>query len=112
MRKYLVTLGCVLIGVSLSCVLGLSQGKAEFVPTSVNPSFSGEREPLILQETRAMRRIAAAPIDSTPSVDVDIAQLVQGGLTFYPMLPVPKKTRSNSLFSVLAKLLLEINGQR
>ena len=83
MRKYLVTLGRVLIGVSLSCLLGLSQGKAEFFPTSVELGVSGEQEPLIFQEATATVLTAAAPIDSTPSVDVDIAQLVQRGLTFY-----------------------------
>lgn len=83
LRKYLVTLGRVLIGVSLSCLLGLSQGKAEFFPTSVELGVSGDQELLILQEATATRLIAAAPIDSTPSVEVDTVQLVQGGLTFY-----------------------------
>lgn len=67
MRKYIITLRLVLIGVSLSFLLELSQGKFEFLSIAV-------REPLIL---------AAAAIDSTPSVEVDIAQLVQQGLRFY-----------------------------
>lgn len=83
MRKYLVTLGRVLIGVSLSCLLGLSQGKAEFFPTSVELAVSGKQEKLIFQEATATRLVAAAPIDSTPSVEVDMTQLMQGGLTFY-----------------------------
>lgn len=63
MRKYLVTLRRVLIGVSLSFLLGLSQAKAEVL------------EALILQGS-ATRIVAAAAID-TPSVEVDIAQIVQ-----------------------------------
>jgi CHAT domain-containing protein len=74
LRKYFVTLRRVLIGVSLSFLLGLSQGRAEFFPMSVP-------EPLILRDW-ATPIVAAAPID-TPSVEVHIAQLVQQGLTFY-----------------------------
>lgn len=68
MYKYIVTLILMLIGVSLSFLLGLSQGRAEFFPLSM-------RQPLILR--------AGAAIDSTPRVEVNIAQLVQQGLTFY-----------------------------
>jgi CHAT domain-containing protein len=76
LRKYFVTLGLVLIGVSLSFLLGLSQGRAEFFPMSV-------RERLILREARATPIVSASAIDSTPSVEINIAQLVQQALTFY-----------------------------
>lgn len=83
MHKYLVTLGRMAIGISLSCLLALSQGKAESFPTPIQLAFSGAREPLILLEATAKHLMVAAPIDSTPSVEVDIAQLAQEALTFY-----------------------------
>ena len=76
MHKYIVILTRVLIGVSLSLLLGLSQGKAEFFPMLV-------REGLIVRETGATPIVSAFPIGSTPSVEINIAQLVQQGLRFY-----------------------------
>ena len=76
MHKYIVILTRVLIGVSLSLLLGLSQGKAEFFPMLV-------REGLIVRETWATPIVSAFPIGSTPSVEINIAQLVQQGLRFY-----------------------------
>jgi CHAT domain-containing protein len=81
LRKSLITLRRVLIGISLSFLLVLSQGKFELFPISADLAFAGNRESLILQEAAASDIFAEVPLNSTPSVEV--TQLVQQALTFY-----------------------------
>ncbi len=83
MRKYVIPLKGFLIGVSLSLLLVLSQGKTQLFPISLAVASSSIQPSLILPKGTSTHIVTTTYINPTPLVGVNIAQLVQQALAFY-----------------------------
>ncbi|WP_218616982.1 CHAT domain-containing protein [[Phormidium ambiguum] IAM M-71] len=75
MRKYFVTLKNLLIGITLSFLLAIRQGKAEIFPISIVSVFSSTQQSFALSETTAIPAIKLS--------EININQLVKQALDYY-----------------------------